>query len=109
MKDGTPHPTGFWAREFMEAYDVFGDGGLEVDVATPGGVSAQVDELSYAIGYNDNDPDFVGRQKTFLKGLDDVLSAPVTLEEVAPAHYALLSIAPAHAPLHPLPRHPPTS
>jgi hypothetical protein len=47
-EDGTPHPTGFWAREFMEAYTVFTDGGLGVDVTTPGGVSAQVDELSYA-------------------------------------------------------------
>ena len=25
MKDGTPHPTGYWAREFMEAYQVFTD------------------------------------------------------------------------------------
>ena len=35
MKDGTPHPTGYWVREFMEAYQVFTDAGLDVDVATP--------------------------------------------------------------------------
>ncbi len=38
MKDGTPHPTGFWAREFLEALDAFRDGGLEVSIATPLGV-----------------------------------------------------------------------
>ena len=27
MKDGSPHPTGFWAREFIEAHDAFTDGG----------------------------------------------------------------------------------
>ena len=62
MKNGTPHPTGFWAREFMEAHNVFKDAGLRVDISTPGGVPAQVDELSFAVGYNDNDPDFVARQ-----------------------------------------------
>lgn len=46
MKDGTPHPTGFWAREFMEAYDAFTRAGVQVDVTTPGGVPAVVDELS---------------------------------------------------------------
>src|SRR6266851_5771371 len=106
MKDGTPHPTGFWAREFMEAYNVFTDGGLDVDVATPGGVSAQVDELSYAVGYNDNDPDFIARQKTFLKGLDDVLSAPVKLEDVQPGHYDVLFIIGGHGPMQDLAVHP---
>ena len=106
MKDGTPHPTGYWAREFMEAYNVFRDGGLEVDVATPGGVSAQVDELSYAVGYNDNDPDFVARQKTFLKSLDDVLTAPVKLEDVEPGHYDVLFIVGGHGPMQDLAVHP---
>ena len=47
MKDGTRHPTGFWAREFLEAYDAFKSGGLEVDLATPLGVTPTVDELSW--------------------------------------------------------------
>ena len=81
MKDGTPHPTGFWAREFMEAYNVFTDGGLETDVATPGGVAAQVDPLSWEVGYNDNDPEFVARQKAFLQGVEAVLLASIILVE----------------------------
>jgi hypothetical protein len=47
MKDGSPHPTGFWAREFIEAYDAFTDGGLGVSIATPLGVQPTVDQLSW--------------------------------------------------------------
>jgi putative intracellular protease/amidase len=106
MKDGTPHPTGFWAREFMEAYNVFADGGLDVDIATPGGVSAHVDPLSWNVGYNDNDPGFVARQKTFLAGLDEVLRAPVKLEDVRPGRYDVLFIVGGHGPMQDLAVHP---
>ena len=106
MKDGTPHRTGYWAREFMEAYNVFTGGGLDVDVATPGGVSAQVDELSYALPYNDNDASFVARQKTFLKDLDAILSAPVKLEDVAPGHNDVVFLIGGHGPMQDLAVHP---
>lgn len=106
MKDGTPHPTGFWAREFMEAHSVFTGGGLTVDIATPGGVAAHVDELSYAVGYNDGDPELVARQKEFLKGLDDVLGAPLKLEEVRPGQYDVLFIVGGHGPMQDLAVHP---
>ena len=105
MKDGTPHPTGFWAREFMEAYNVFTDGGLETDVATPGGVAAQVDPLSWEVGYNDNDPEFVARQKAFLQGVEAVLSAPVRLEDVEPGQYDVLFIVGGHGPMQDLAVH----
>jgi putative intracellular protease/amidase len=106
MKDGTPHPTGYWAREFMEAYNVFKDAGLDVDVATPGGVGAQVDELSYALPYNDNDTDFVARQKLFLKGLGVTLSAPLKLEGVEPGRYDVVFIIGGHGPMQDLAVHP---
>jgi putative intracellular protease/amidase len=106
MKDGTPHPTGYWAREFMEAYNVFTDAGLDVDVATPGGVGAQVDELSYALPYNDNDADFVARQKLFLKGLGATLSAPLKLEAVEPGRYDVVFLIGGHGPMQDLAVHP---
>jgi putative intracellular protease/amidase len=106
MKDGTPHPTGFWAREFMEAYEVFTDGGLDVHIATPGGVSAQVDPLSWNLAYNDNDADFVARQKTFLAGLDKALRDPVKLEDVQPGEYDVLFIVGGHGPMQDLAVHP---
>ena len=106
MKDGTPHPTGYWAREFMEAYNVFKDGGLDVDVATPGGVSAQVDELSYALPYNDNDADFVASQKVFLEDLVPILNAPMKLEDVEPGRYDIVFLVGGHGPMQDLAVHP---
>ena len=105
MKDGTPHPTGFWAREFMEAYNVFEEAGLRVDVATPGGVSAHVDELSFAIGYNNNDAEFVARQRAFLKSLGDALTAPLKLEDVEPGEYDVIFIVGGHGPMQDLAVH----
>ncbi len=106
MKDGTPHPTGYWAREFMEAYNVFKDGGLDADVATPLGVSPQVDELSYALPYNDNDADLVASQKTFLKDLDTILSAPLKLEDIEPGRYDVVFLVGGHGPMQDLAVHP---
>ena len=61
MKDGSPHPTGFWAREFIEAHDAFTDGGLGVRIATPLGVKPTVDQLSWYPPYNNNDDQFIAQ------------------------------------------------
>lgn len=106
MKDGTPHPTGFWAREFMEAYDVFTAAGVQVDIATPGGVAGQVDDLSYAVGYNNDDPDFVRRQKTFIATMGDLLSAPIALEGVEPGRHDIVFVVGGHGPMQDLAVHP---
>jgi putative intracellular protease/amidase len=38
LKDGTKHPTGFWAEEVVTPYQALKGAGHEVTVATPGGV-----------------------------------------------------------------------
>jgi putative intracellular protease/amidase len=106
MKDGTPHPTGYWAREFMEAYTVFKDGGLEVDVATPGGVAAHVDELSYALGYNDDDAGLVASQRAFMQGLGTILTSPMKLEDAQPGRYDVVFLIGGHGPMQDLAVHP---
>jgi putative intracellular protease/amidase len=106
MKDGTPHPTGYWAREFMEAYEVFTEAGYDVDVSTPGGVSAEPDPLSWDFGYNNNDQAYIDRQRAFLKTLDDVLTRPLALEDVAPGRYDILFVVGGHGPMQDLAVHP---
>ena len=106
MKDGTPHPTGYWVREFMEAYQVFTDAGLDVDVATPGGVNAEPDPLSWDFGYNNNDQDFIDRQRAFLKTVSDVLAKPVKLEDATPGQYDVLFVVGGHGPMQDLAVHP---
>lgn len=46
LKDGTRHPTGYWAEEFAAPYGALSGAGHEVVVATPGGVVPYVDVMS---------------------------------------------------------------
>jgi putative intracellular protease/amidase len=61
MKDGTPHPTGFWAEEFVKPHRTFAGAGLEVTLSTPQGRTPTVDPLSYNLAYNANDEGVVAR------------------------------------------------
>ncbi|WP_099298777.1 type 1 glutamine amidotransferase domain-containing protein [Corynebacterium dentalis] len=49
LKDGTEHPTGFWAEEFVVPHDIFSDAGYEITIATPGGKTPVVDQLSLKV------------------------------------------------------------
>jgi len=46
MKDGTRYATGYWAEEFANPYKIISDAGHEVVVATPNGVTPNVDMMS---------------------------------------------------------------
>jgi putative intracellular protease/amidase len=106
MKDGTPHETGFWAREFIEAYNAFEGGGLDVRIATPGGVAPHVDPLSWNPGYNNNDPDFVAEQKKFIETHQAELAAPLKLEDVEPGSFDVVFVVGGHGPMQDLAVHP---
>ncbi|MGW3820576.1 type 1 glutamine amidotransferase domain-containing protein [Streptomyces sp. NPDC005046] len=46
LKDGTRYATGYWAEEFAMPYKAVTEAGHEVVVATPGGVTPNVDMMS---------------------------------------------------------------
>ena len=46
LKDGTRYATGYWAEEFANPYKAMTDAGHEVVVATPNGVTPNVDMMS---------------------------------------------------------------
>ncbi|MEU1532886.1 type 1 glutamine amidotransferase domain-containing protein [Streptomyces fagopyri] len=46
LKDGTRYATGYWAEEFAVPYKKITEAGHEVVVATPGGVTPNVDMMS---------------------------------------------------------------
>src|SRR5579864_2308223 len=106
MKDGTPHPTGFWLREFMEAYNAFKDGGLSISIATPGGVAPTVDQLSFDVGYNDNNPDYVTEQRNWLEARTPELDSPLKLEDVKLGSYDVIFVVGGHGPMQDLAVHP---
>jgi putative intracellular protease/amidase len=101
LNDGTPHPTGFWAEELLAPMQVFRDAGVDVTVATPGGVVPTVDEGSLT-------PDMAGgeesadRMRGELDDLSDVLGSPVRLEDVSPSDYDGVFIPGGHGPMEDL-------
>ena len=69
MKDGTPHPTGFWAEEFVKPHRTFTDAGFDITLSTPLGRTPTVDPLSYDPAFNNNDQSVVDSYKEYLAGL----------------------------------------
>lgn len=98
MKDGTPHPTGFWSREFVEAHRAFTNAGLAVRIATPAGVIPVVDELSFSLGYNRDQAD-VDAQKAYLSDLASTFDSPLSLADVDPADFDVVFLVGGHGPM----------
>jgi putative intracellular protease/amidase len=101
LNDGTRHPTGFWAEEFLAPMSVFRDAGVDVTIATPGGVRPTVDEGSLSPDMAGGD-DEAARLRRELEELDDQLSSPARLEDVSPAGYDGVFIPGGHGPMEDL-------
>jgi putative intracellular protease/amidase len=106
MKDGTPHPTGFWAEEFIKPHKAFTGARLKVDIATPGGVTPTVDPLSLSLAYNNNDAADVADQQVYLKKVEGALAAPLKLEDVQAAPYDAVFLVGGHGPMQDMAVHP---
>lgn len=100
LADGTQHPTGYWAEEFVAPHRVFTEAGYEIVVATPAGVPPTVDRASLA-------PEMNGGQEA----ADEIAAAleaitaprePVKLEDVDLADYAAVFYPGGHGPMEDL-------
>ncbi len=106
MKDGTAHPTGFWAEEFIKPHKVFTEAGMKVTIATPGGVTPVVDALSLSLKMNHNDAGRIADQQAYLKQREVVLAKPVKLEDVQAGSYDAVFVVGGHGPMQDLAVHP---
>ncbi|MFI6094562.1 type 1 glutamine amidotransferase domain-containing protein [Lentzea sp. NPDC051213] len=87
MADGTSHPTGFWAEEVVESVRVLREAGLEVTIATPGGVVPTVDKASLD-----------GTFDEAVASLED-LRAPATLAAMNAADFDAIYLPGGHGPM----------
>jgi putative intracellular protease/amidase len=95
LADGSKHPTGFWAEQLVAAHRTFRSSGHAVAVATPGGVTPTVDQISLApaaVGGVRNAYDLT----SYLANLSRVLQVPLVLEEQRPADVDVLFVAGGH-------------
>lgn len=98
MKDGSQHPTGFWAEELVVAHRTLQQAGHNVDFATPGGVKPTVDKLSLqpeTVGNEERAEDF----RTYLDMIDVDLFAPLVLADVDMSGYDAVVLPGGHAPM----------
>lgn len=100
LKDGTRHPTGYWAEEFSAPYSALTAAGHEVVVATPGGVVPYVDVMSLR-------PSMAGseqialEQEAILRSAEE-LRRPVELADARLEDYDAVYYPGGHGPMEDL-------
>lgn len=95
LKDGTQHPTGFWADEFIAPHRLLVEAGHDVTIATPGARVPVADQASLG---DESGPGL----RAYLETVKDVLESPVRLEDVDPAAYDAVFIPGGHGPMQDL-------
>ena len=80
LRDGSVHPTGYWAEEVAEPHRVFSQAGWDITIETPGGVAPTLDELS--LGIAGGRPKKRKEIRSYLKSIKDVLDHPVALDAI---------------------------
>ena len=105
LKDGSRHPTGYWAEEFVVPHQTFLDRGVEVTLATPGGGRPSVDEASLSPEMNDGDTAKTAELRQYLDAVGRELSSPAALEEVVghALDFDAVYIPGGHGPMEDLP------
>ena len=97
LKDGTRYATGYWAEEFANPYKILTDAGHEVVVATPNGVTPNVDMMSLR-------PEMAGGVEGALELEAIIRSAeamrrPLKLSDVRLEDYAAVYLPGGHGPM----------
>ena len=98
MKDGSEHPTGFWAEELVVAHQTLLGAGHTVHLATPGGAKPTVDQVSLAAesaGGEDRAEGF----RDYLASIGGELSNPLVLADVDPSAYDAVVMPGGHGPM----------
>lgn len=82
LKDGNRIPTGFWAQELVPPHHIFLEHGHTIDIATPKGKPAVLDENCFAPAFHNHD---AGRIANLREQLDEIEAwhTPLSLERLA--------------------------
>ena len=83
MKDGRTLPAGFWAEELIDPYQILTAAGIDVVLATPGGVAAPLQDYSLDESMTGS-AERTARLRAALAGLADQLAHPQALAAVDP-------------------------
>jgi putative intracellular protease/amidase len=100
LKDGTRHPTGYWAEEFAAPYSALSGAGHEVVVATPGGVVPYVDVMSLRPSMAGSEE--IARQLEEVLRSTEELRRPIELADARLEDYDAVYYPGGHGPMEDL-------
>jgi len=100
LKDGTRYATGYWAEEFARPYKAFTDAGHEVVVATPNGVTPNVDMMSLRPSMTGGD-DAALELEAIIRSAE-AMRRPLQLTDVRLGDYDAVYMPGGHGPMQDL-------
>ena len=100
QKDGSVHPTGYWAEELAVPHRLFSDAGWDITVATPNAVAPTLDEMS--LGEGAGDPEELQEIRSYLESINNELDNPKPLADVNEEDYDLVFYPGGHGPMEDL-------
>lgn len=105
LADGSRHPTGYWAEEFVVPHRLFREAGVEVQLATPGGAAPVADEASLTAESNGGDEARAAELRAYIASVSAETARPLALEEARrrPDEYGAIYIPGGHGPMEDLP------
>lgn len=98
MKDGSEHPTGYWAEELVVSHQTLTDAGNTVHIATPGGRKPTVDQVSLAAESAGGEERAQGF-RDYLEKIDGELAHPLVLADVDIDSYDAVVMPGGHGPM----------
>ena len=100
LKDGTVHPTGYWAEELAVPHRLFSEAGWDITIATPNAVAPTLDEGS--LGEGAGDPKELEEIRAYLESIKEELDNPKALADVNEEDYDLVFYPGGHGPMEDL-------
>ena len=100
LKDGTRHPTGYWAEEFAAPYSELTGASHQVVVATPGGVVPYVDVMSLRPSMAGSEQ-IAREQEEILRSAEE-LRRPIELADARLEDYDAVYYPGGHGPMQDL-------
>ena len=100
LKDGTRHPTGYWAEEFAAPYSELTGASHQVVVATPGGVVPYVDVMSLRPSMAGSEQ-IAREQEEILRSAEE-LRRPIELADARLEDYDAIYYPGGHGPMQDL-------
>ncbi|MFB7288491.1 type 1 glutamine amidotransferase domain-containing protein [Actinacidiphila glaucinigra] len=97
LKDGTRYATGYWAEEFASPYKLLTEAGHDVVVATPGGVTPNVDMMSLRPSMAGGEDGALELERIIRSA--EVMRRPLKLSDVRLEDYDAVYLPGGHGPM----------